>query len=106
MQNSTLIKQNIQKLVLHHRKTIINEVAQKDLLREAFESNRLPKDLTEEQFLFMLSECLSENGNFILENYFKEKGLTKLQLGGKRTRQTRKKNKKSRKSRKNRKSRV
>jgi len=69
MQNSTLIKQNIQKLVLHHRKTIINEVAQKDLLREAFESNRLPKDLTEEQFLFMLSECLSEDGNFILENY-------------------------------------
>jgi len=69
MQNSTLIKQNIQKLVLHHRKTIINKVAQKDLLREAFESNRLPKDLTEEQFLFMLSECLSEDGNFILENY-------------------------------------
>jgi len=69
MQNSTLIKQNIHKLVLHNRKTIINEVVQTGILREAFNSNKLPKDLTEEQFLFMLSECLSEDGNFILENY-------------------------------------
>jgi hypothetical protein len=69
MQNNTLIKQNIQKLVLHNRKTIINEVVQTGILREAFNSNKLPKDLTEEQFLFMLSECLSEDGNFILENY-------------------------------------
>lgn len=69
MQNSTLIKQNTHKLVLHNRKTIMNEVVQTGMLREAFESKRLPKNLTEEQFLFLIGECLSEDGNFILENY-------------------------------------
>lgn len=69
MQNITLIKQNIHKLVLHNRKTIINEVVQTGILREAFNSNKLPKNLTEEQFLFLIGECLSEDGNFILENY-------------------------------------
>lgn len=69
MQNSTLIKENINKLVLHRRKKIINEVVQTGVLREAFESNKLPKKLTEEQFLFGLSEYLSEDGNFILKNY-------------------------------------
>ena len=69
MQNSTLIKENIQKLVLRRRKAILNEVVQSGVLREAFESNKLPKKLTEEQFLFGLSEYLSEDGNFILKNY-------------------------------------
>lgn len=69
MQNNTLIKENIQKLVLHHRKRIINEVVQSGVLREGFERNTIPKDLTEEQLLYVISECLSEDGNFILENY-------------------------------------
>lgn len=37
MQNRTLIKENIQKLVLHHRKRIINEIVQSGVLREGFE---------------------------------------------------------------------
>jgi len=69
MQNSTLIKENIQKLVLHHRKRIINEFVQSGVLKEGFENNRIPKDLTEEQLLYAISECLSEDGNFILQNY-------------------------------------
>jgi hypothetical protein len=69
MQNKDLIKENIQKLVLHHRKRIINEVVQSGVLKEGFENNRIPKDLTEEQLLYVISECLSEDGNFILENY-------------------------------------
>ena len=69
IQNESLIKQNVHKLVLHNRKTIMNEVVQTGMLREAFESKRLPKNLTEEQFLFIIGECLSEDGNFILENY-------------------------------------
>jgi hypothetical protein len=69
MQNNTLIKENIQKLVLHHRKTIINEVVKSGVLREGFEKNKLPKDLTEEQLLYLISECLSEDGNFIIQNY-------------------------------------
>lgn len=69
MQNNTLIKENIQKLVLHHRKTIINEVVKSGVLREGFEKNKLPKDLTEEQLLYVISECLSEDGNFIIQNY-------------------------------------
>ena len=69
MQNSTLIKQNIQKLVLHNRKAIMNEVVQTGVLREAFNSNRLPKNLTEEQLLVMMSEGLAKDGDFILENY-------------------------------------
>ena len=47
----------------------MNEVIQAGMLREAFESKRLPKNLTEEQFLFLIGECLSEDGNFILEHY-------------------------------------
>ena len=69
MQNSTLIKQNIHKLVSYHRKTIMNEVVQTGILREAFNSNRLPKNLTEEQFLFMVIEGLAKDSDFILENY-------------------------------------
>ena len=69
MQNRILIKENIQKLVLHHRKRIINEVVQSGVLREGFERNTIPKDLTEEQLLYVISECLSEDGNFIIQNY-------------------------------------
>ena len=47
----------------------MNEVVQTGILREAFNSNRLPKNLTEEQFLFLIGECLSEDGNFILEHH-------------------------------------
>jgi hypothetical protein len=69
MNHQHLIKENIQKLVLHHRKRIINEVVQSGVLKEGFENNRIPKDLTEEQLLYVISECLSEDGNFILKNY-------------------------------------
>jgi len=69
MQNRTLIKENTQKIVLHHRKRIINEIVQSGVLKEGFENNRIPKNLTEEQLLYMISECLSEDGNFILKNY-------------------------------------
>jgi len=69
MQNKHLIKENTQKIVLHHRKRIINEIVQSGVLKEGFENNRIPKNLTEEQLLYMISECLSEDGNFILKNY-------------------------------------
>ena len=69
MQNRILIKENIQKLVLHHRKRIINEVVKSGVLQEGFERNTIPKDLTEEQLLYAISESLSEDGNFIIQNY-------------------------------------
>jgi len=69
MNHQHLIKENIQKLILHHRKTIINEIVQSGALQEGFRKNIIPKDLTEEQLLYVISEAVAEDGNFIIENY-------------------------------------